>query len=427
MRKSLGHTGAVRISVLGNNNSPSNANAAAGAVPTEEEEFFPPTAQSGSTWNYHEYYHSVQKTNEATGEEDTEEEEEEYTPVIIRGDPLGCFSAVRQILPLVDHAHDPDIIFEVPILRSKHNVLIGKAGLVVAALSAEHEVRIMVPENDSMSASAASGGNVNYWHQHRPQFGAGDAGSAMLFSDSTNVRNETVIAPVVNSQPSTLPPNVIQLEGDIDNIERCLIKILTIVSGERYFPTGVIVHPGKENEQSAADEVNADTNSKSKDDNNTKAIAVLTAGHDAPRIPQNKIRSVQRKTNTLIRRKKGRFRLKGVDYGGVGTTLNSNDVEEETLNEDDDASTVGSKASVSFVISGKAENVKQAAAQFEKLLGLESNSSLITMKDGPAKCESPTAKNSAADNGVLADSDKKKKNQRPRTKKRLAKNETEAA
>ena len=170
--RSLGHAGAVRINVLGGNNSPSNAAA-------EEEVFSAPQAAQGATWNYHEYHSSVQR-----GEEDaalkTDEEDDEYVPVIIRGDPVGCFAAVRQIMVLVYNRHDSDVVFEVPIHRSKHNLLVGKRGLILAALSAEYEVRIMIPPNDLMENV---GGTVNYWQQ---QHYGNDSGSAMLFSQDAN-------------------------------------------------------------------------------------------------------------------------------------------------------------------------------------------------------------------------------------------------
>jgi hypothetical protein len=431
MRKSLGHTGAVRISVLGGNSSPTTSN-------TEEEgEFFPST--QGATWNYHEYHSSVQKeSGDESDLQKTDDEDDEYAPVIIRGDPLGCFAAVRQILPLVYHRHDPDVVFEVPIHRTKHNLLVGNQGLILAALSAEYEVRIMIPPNDFMNN--ADGGN--YWHQNQYEYG-NEIGSAMLFPDesSGNINhsgeiNNTPMA--INSQTTTLPPNVIQLEGDIEKIEKCLVKMLSIVAGEKWFPTGVIVHPGKENEHLNEQHAEAPAISGNAKADNAKAFAVITANHDSPNIGQNKLRTVQRKTNTLIRRKRGKFFLKGVQYGLNDVDGEEEDhsaeyedeVDKEDAEEEDDAhGTAATKASISFLISGKIENVKSAASQFEQMLGLEPNSSEIVLKETPVKSgDSPTAKSTTAAPDELTDDklEKKRRNQRIRRNQRKNKNQKES-
>ena len=421
MRRSLGHTGAVRISVLGGNASPSNA---------EEGEFFPSAqvgsgAAQGATWNYHEYHSAVQKEEEG---EKTDEEEDEYAPVIIRGDPIGCFAAVRQILPLVYHRHDPDVVFEVPVHRSKHNSVVGKGGLILAALSAEYDVRIMVPPNDLMENVD---GTVNYWQQN--QYG-NEAGSTQLFSDTSNPARQVSNSPLaINSQTSALPANVIQLEGEIDKCERCLVKMLSIVAGEKWIPPGVIVHTGKENDTSNEQSAESENTSEHF---NVKAFAVVTATHDSPNVGQNKLRTIQRKTNTLIRRKKGRFYLKGQEYGFNAINVDGgeedpsleNEEEEpekedaEDDEEEDTHATPGAKASISFLISGKVDNVKTAASQFEKLLGLEPNSASITLKDTPVKSgESPTAKSSVETD----EADKKKRNQRARKNQKKNKSQKE--
>jgi hypothetical protein len=413
MKRSLGHTGAVRISVLGGNNSPSNNM-------DEEAEFFPSTSQAqGATWNYHEYHSSVQKEEEDANNVKTDDEEEEFVPVIIRGDPVGCFAAVRQILPLVYHRHDPDVVFEVPVHRSKHNLLVGKGGLILAALSAEYGVRIMIPPNDLMENV---GGAVNYWQQQQYE---SDVGSTMLFSQAATSDVNSPLA--INSQ-MTLPPNVIQLEGHIGEIEKCLVKILSIVSGEKWIPPGVIVHPGKENDHANEQSLSSEEADTTKSDN-VKAFAVLTANHDSPNIGQNKLRTVQRKTSTLIRRKKGRFMLKGVEYGantGIEVeeepSLENEDDEDkdDADEEEEEVPAAGPKASISFLISGKIENVKLAAAQFEKLLGLEPNSAVITLKDSP-KSGSTTAKDTDD-----ATEKKRQKQRNRREKKRVHKNQKDS-
>jgi hypothetical protein len=427
MRKSLGHTGAVRISVLGGNNSPSHTS-------EEEGEFFPSATntQSSATWNYHEFHSSVQKENEENTQVDNDEEDE--VPVIIRGDPVGCFVAVRQILPLVYHRHDPDVVFEVPIHRSKHNLLVGKGGLILAALSAEYEVRIMVPPNDLMENV---GGTVNNWQQNQYN---DEAGSTMLFSQTAtsplNGNDELLNTPLAINSHSTLPANVIQLEGHIDKCEKCLVKMLSIVAGEKWIPPGVIVRPNdKENDDANEHKDAGEDNAKSE---NVKAFAIVTANNDSPNIGQNKLRTIQRKTSTLIRRKKGRFMLKGVEYGATNnddemgvaeepSVENEEDDEKEDAEEEeeDDQITSGPKVSISFLISGKIDNVKLAASQFEKILGLEPNSAVITLKDSPKSSSSPTSKGDTVDSDAIEKKRQKQRNRRE--KKRVNKNHSDKA
>lgn len=294
MRLSLGHTGSVRISVLGGNstnNSSTNPSNDATVNAEEASEFFQ-SSQGGATWNYHEYHSSVHKAEEENAEPS---EEDDYVPVIIRGDPVGCFAATRQIMQLVHQKHDPDIVFEVPIHRSKHSLLVGKEGLIVAALSAEYDVRVMVPPSDLTRSSTVHG--PNYWQSN--QYGA-EIGPARLFSDTvTNNINPG------GEQTSTLPLNVIQLEGHINKCETCLIKMLSIVAGEEWVPPGVIVHSGKENEQSNEQSTANNDPKLDNDSTSAKAFAIITTNIDSPNIGGNKLRTIIRKTNTLIRRKKG--------------------------------------------------------------------------------------------------------------------------
>ncbi|KAL3803538.1 hypothetical protein HJC23_014086 [Cyclotella cryptica] len=535
MRRSLGHAGSVRISVLGGNAVGSGG----GGGEDNGGEFVPPSSTATTTattttshknpsspWNYHEYYHSVQ-TNAVTAFEgddnhdaperrndddnDDDNDDHYYTPIIIRGDPVGCFAALRQLLPLVDHAHDPHIIFEVPIHRSKHGLLLGVRGLVLASLSAMFHVRIRIPPNGT-----GGGENHGYWQPPQQQqqqplqqlhavygsnAGGNDIGSTMLFPEANVVHHNTisndVVVPASSSTPlsssshsppsTTTPPNVIQLEGEIDNVEQCLVKMLSIVAGEPYFPTGVIVHCGTvdkdgTNEYNITNNNNNNSNtvadysrtgsSHSKEsttttttthpgESNMKAVAVLTATqhNNNNNISQNKFRSIQRKTNTLIRRKKGRFRFNGVEYGGrtegsdpaavdegegesAALVMNDNDdVEEEEEEEeereedaDDDAlATAGGKIiPISFVVSGKVENVKAAVQQLEKLLGLEPYSTVISLREVPFKGNgggeenSPTSKSNdggSGGGGASVENEKKKRNQRNKAKRKPMKNQ----
>jgi hypothetical protein len=152
------------------------------------------STSSSSPWNYHEYYHSVQanaaavdkhRANDHDAEEEggdvEKEEDDNYTPIIVRGDPVGCFAAIRQILPLVDHAHDPHIVLEVPVHRSKHGLLLGARGVVLALLSATFNVRIMIPPSNQ---DLMMMGGENHWQPQNAMYGGTvnhDVRSTMLF------------------------------------------------------------------------------------------------------------------------------------------------------------------------------------------------------------------------------------------------------
>ncbi len=99
-----------------------------------------------------------------------------WTPVVIRADPCAALAAAQQLEDLVDELDE--VIMDVPISRMKHASLIGKRGVVLANLSADTQVRIMVPRRD-------------------------------------------------------LRHDVIQLEGDLEKVKLCLEKVLTILSDKR--------------------------------------------------------------------------------------------------------------------------------------------------------------------------------------------------
>jgi hypothetical protein len=73
-----------------------------------------------------------------------------WTPVVIRADPRAAFVAaqrVEEILKANDSAMD-DVVLDVPLNRQKHAAVVGKRGLVLANLSADTRVRVMVPNKD---------------------------------------------------------------------------------------------------------------------------------------------------------------------------------------------------------------------------------------------------------------------------------------
>ncbi|ACI64994.1 hypothetical RNA binding protein [Thalassiosira pseudonana CCMP1335] len=394
MKRSVGHTGPVKISVLGGYNNPSGTSGGGDKKGGPSSYKNDGTASTYSTWNYNEYYNQ-QQTQHSDITDPESDEDDEWTPVIIRGDPVGCLSAARQVIPIIDRAHDPDIVFEVPIHRTKHNLLVGKKGVVLAAMSATFQLRIMIPPNDLISKVESTGG-TNYWKQRQVQTEAGNIDASTLLFAETMGSSET--HPIINAHDaaalsevamSTLPPNVIQLEGDIDNIEKCLIKMLSIVSGERFVPPGVIVSIDEEKKDTTAKKAKGHT--KDKDLGNTvnaEAIVVSKAGTPASKISLGKLRSVQRKTNTVIRRKRKKVRVDGGDNANeqeldaaenAEPSYEADNIDEEKEGGDDTA--VSTKTAQQYVITGSVEGVKAAVAAFEKALGLATGSSVVRLID----------------------------------------------
>ncbi|KAL7532552.1 hypothetical protein ACHAXR_006332 [Thalassiosira sp. AJA248-18] len=443
MRRSAGHVAPVRISVLGgsggNNNGSSGsanghvnqqqhegANSSSDNKQGGEQSFSSASQQGGgqtsNTWNYHEYYNSLnqqqqqqpqQQQHQPNNDNATDStNDDDWTPVIIRGDPVGCFSAVRQILPLVDRDHDPNIVLDVPIHRAKHNMLVGKGGIIIAALSATYETRIMIPPNEFM---ANVGGGENFWSKRQVVHMGSDVGSAMLFGEGggggggaaaaggSAMMNHNANSNNNPATPGALPPNIIQLEGDIDKIEQCLVKMLSIVSGERWIPTGVIVEKVEVNNSgnksasannsaaaAAASPNAAPGKGLGKDETTAEAVIVKIWTPSSKLLNLGKIRKVQRKTSTVIRRKKIRFNGNYIDASGrVVANAKEEEVEEDTaepslVNEDIDEEegvpkevsvAGGPKTATKYIITGKTESVRSAAAQFEKILGLEPGTS----------------------------------------------------
>ena len=309
---------------------------------------------------------------------------------------MACFAAVRQLLPIVENEHDPDIVFEVPIHRAKHNMLVGKGGVVIASLSATYDTRIMIPPNDFMSS--VEGGGDNVWTQN--------AGSKMLFEDddagSDGAGGHEAGAGSNNmAAPGMLPdnPNIIQLEGEIDNVEKCLVQMLSIVAGGKWTPLGVIVDSnvgqkyaveergGKKNKMDSPKAKGKDKDKgKEKDVTTAEATIVKVWTPSSKLLNLGKIRKVQRKTNTVIRRKK--LRLPDGEGGKEDEVVEEESVEtkdEDDENENDEEeeeatkeASAAARTATKYIITGKTESVKSAAAQFEKILGLEPGSATIT-------------------------------------------------
>jgi len=232
-----------------------------------------------------------------------------WTPVIIRGDPVGCFTAASLLLPLVDDEMD-DVVMDIPIQRNKHSAIIGRKGGTISVLSADHNVRIMVPSPRNHSG------------------------------------NNSV------DQPLFPPPekenlNVIQLEGEVGDVEQCLVKLLQVVTGELVIGGGA--------DGSGQGGANSPATGTSTNNTVEKTVTAPAGREDLPSL--GKLRQIGKKTNTIVRRKR-------VERG------------------EDDVET-------HFTISGKADCVDSAVQILGKMfLGEESSSSSQHQKENISSASS---------------------------------------
>lgn len=405
-RRSLGHDMGVRIHVVGgisNSNTNATSHSDGGAA----------LSSGAATWNYNEYQ---QQQQQQSAPQDESGDVDDWVPVTIRGDPIGCLEACRLIIPLVDRPQDPTyltIVFDIPVHRAKHNLLVGKAGILLACLSATYETRLMIPPNELMS-NVESTGNIWEQRQQQQQHSKNDAGSAMLFdvggaggAGSSNMM----------SQSGGLNSNIIQLEGEIDNVEQCLVKILGIIASEdNIVPSGIICDcdTASTNPLSTTPTKKPTGGDSSKvspaEKTVAEAIIIVNAG-----IPSKSWKLVQRKTNTKILRKSIR------DDAEPSLVNDIDDIEEEEEDDDDNDDVTKEEAAASrprtkFIITGKNEqSVQKACVQLEKLLGLEVGSTEITVKVVSVET-SPMSKGDDQPDGEGATSGKKIRKRRAKKK-----------
>jgi len=409
MRNTMGHEGVIKISVMNE-----SAGRDIDGQPIVQEEGELNTGESPWT-------HLPTQIDDLA-------EEEDWTPVVIRGDPLGCFAAARQLLPLVEGEYDPDIVFDVPINKAKHNQIVGKRGITIAALSATYETRLMVPPNELMS----NVGPANYWEARKvaQEQKQNEAGSTLLFGGG-NGGSHVVTSVKEALDYGGLEPNIVQLEGEIDNVEKCLVKILGIISGEDTItPQGEMIavddpvddKPGEElafesatksvpvfksreppSAMKAPSLVKAEKEvlpkesqpetkkeaPKKKDKEPTaEAIIIKEWSATSKLLNLGKIRKVQRKTNTIIRRKKIHLETDKADGEDNDNEEQIGTEEDSVIEDDDDAVNFDeeadpkeddvAKTATKYIITGKTQNVRSAAAQFEKILDLEPGAAVVT-------------------------------------------------
>lgn len=271
-----------------------------------------------------------------------------WAPVIIRGDPCGVFAAAKLLVPLlrdgasgtvddgVETAFDmDDVVLDIPVHRSKHSMIIGKRGLTIATLSAEHNVRIMVPHRTAMKSS-------------------------------------------------TVNVNVIQLEGELYNVEKCLGQILKLIcSPSAPFRTNNVIATGT---RSAADVTASSEMQESSDEKckvpAEKSIIIKDTTKKDTKFSENtiivppelfslvpslgRIRNIGKSTNTVIRRKKmqdGTLALEEMDEKDES----SGDEDHGEKNESSTKCNDDAQCTIHLIISGKSKAVNNATSQFQMI------------------------------------------------------------
>ena len=280
--------------------------------------------------NEHHPSHTVdddidsRNTNTEKGE-NTFDESSLWTPILIRGDPIGCFTAAKLLIPLLcpgfpnESEYDlsselDDVVLDIPIHRSKHSAIIGKKGLTIATLSADNNVRIMVPHRN------------------------------MERTSSTNI-------------------NIVQLEGDLFNVEKCLAQMLKAVCSPPPNYASLNTDPSNEKIEellATGDGPNITIEVTSKKDSKFSEKTITVPSELYHLVPSlGRIRIIGKSTNTVIRRKK--------------MAESSDEVEEDDTEESEESKPVskGKKVDIPcttlLIISGKARPVDNATLQLQKI------------------------------------------------------------
>lgn len=200
---------------------------------------------------------------------------ERWVPVVIKGDPAGTFKAAKLVLEALEDPQDMDgVVLDVPLHRSKHSAVIGKKGINIMKLSADHNVRIMVPPP---SREHLEKGNVN----------------------------------------------MVQLEGDVFDVEKCLVDLLKTASTP---PPNVTTSPDKATDiiQMPPDIPGVKVTLLK---HQIKVLIPPELCHIVPSL--TRLRSIGRSNNALIRRK----RVKDNNGATCEDESESEDSEKETEDE----------------------------------------------------------------------------------------------
>lgn len=165
-----------------------------------------------------------------------------WTPVVIRADPCAAITAAQLLQGKVGQLDD--VVMDVPLGRAKHAAIVGRRGYVLANLSADTNVRIMVPRRE-------------------------------------------------------LRHDVIQLEGELENVKQCLQRILVISSD----PASGSKKRGNSNTgANTSTGNNANGSGAQQNEKSEEPLSVVVTMSVLP--SQTKLRTVGRKTETIIKKKK---------------------------------------------------------------------------------------------------------------------------
>jgi hypothetical protein len=167
-----------------------------------------------------------------------------WTPVVIRGSPGGVLAGTEMLQKIVGGELD-EVVLDLPISRTKHALIIGKRGAIIANLSADTQVRIMVP-------------------------------------------------------PRALRHDVVQLEGDLENVKECLERIMALLADKK----------GGKGPPRATDKSSSSKTATTSEDQPESAPSDAVAGQKVGIVKvlyfpsQTKMRNIGRKTDTVIKKKK---------------------------------------------------------------------------------------------------------------------------
>jgi len=407
VKKSWGHGGQVRVSIVSQGSGNGGTASPSDGANSESFDDIP----TGAT--------SPDGTRDFDGgkRDEAAEEASLWTPVIIRGDPCGAIAAAKLLLPLltpasvhadgndgneVDNAADmDDVVLDVPIHRARHAAIIGKKGLTIAALSADHNVRIMVP--------------------HRNQ----------------SVHDKSPSSNSAAASPNNI--NVVQLEGQLENVEKCLASMLKVVCGTHspniisntntngdFVATEVIdLKPEVSNNiKTTNDPPHTDPTSPPETSDTPKLNITITSNQNSTSkkelkfleqtitVPPElsylvpslaKIRSIGKSTSSVIRRK----RLNGALNDNSNTAITNGIADEITGQEKTES---GDDVAVStfntqLIVNGRTEAVKNAVAQLEKMLTPSLAAGDVSSEKQYSKISENTAEEKQQDTGKQEDNE----------------------
>ena len=162
-----------------------------------------------------------------------------WTPIVIRADPCAALTAAKLLRDKVGQMDD--VVMDIPLGRAKHAAVVGRRGYVLANLSADTNVRIMVPRRE-------------------------------------------------------LRHDIIQLEGQLDKVKQCLERVLAIASDA----AGNSNNNSNATNSNKKNKGGKNTNSTEKNSDNSTSMVI-----NIPVLPsQTKLRTIGRKSDTIIKKRK---------------------------------------------------------------------------------------------------------------------------